>query len=126
ELQALGEALMQNKIGSVVAIEPATGEILAFISSPGYDPNLLVGRQRGNNYMELLRNEFNPLFIRPTQAQYPPGSTFKPLMALIGLQEGIIDEHSRFPCGGAYRRGRLAVRCTHVHPPLNIVQSIQG
>lgn len=126
ELQTLGEALMQNKIGSIVAIEPKTGEVLAFISSPSYDPNLLVGRQRGNNYMKLLGNENNPLFIRPTQAQYPPGSTFKPIMALIGLQEGIVNAETRFPCYGGYRTGRLTVRCTHNHPPLNIPQSIQG
>src|SRR3546814_5418218 len=81
-----------------------------------YDPNLLVGRKRGNNYMKLLRDENNPLFIRPTQAQYPPGSTFKPLMALIGLQEGIVTADTRFPCYGGYRMGRLTVRCTHNHP----------
>ncbi|HEY9561597.1 MAG TPA: penicillin-binding protein 2 [Anseongella sp.] len=126
EVQELGEALMQNKIGSIVAIEPKTGEVLAFVSSPSYDPNLLVGRKRGNNYMKLLRDENNPLFIRPTQAQYPPGSTFKPLMALIGLQEGIVTADTRFPCYGGYRMGRLTVRCTHNHPPLNLPQSIQG
>lgn len=126
ELQELGERLMRNKIGSVVAIEPGTGEVLAFISSPSYDPNLLVGRQRGNNYMDLLGNPDNPLFIRPTQAQYPPGSTFKPIMALIGQQEGIITADTRFPCNGGYRMGRLTVRCTHNHPPLNLAQSIQA
>lgn len=126
ELQQLGEALMQNKMGSIVAIEPETGEILAFVSSPSYDPNLLVGRKRGNNYMKLLRNENNPLFIRPTQAQYPPGSTLKPVMALIGLQEGIVTPDTRFPCYGGYRIGRFLLRCTHNHPPLNVAQSIQG
>lgn len=125
ELQIFGEQLMQNKIGSIVAIEPETGEVLTFVSSPTYDPGLLVGRQRGNNYMQLLNNEYKPFFIRPIQAQYPPGSIFKPIMALIGQQEGIVTPESRFPCYGGYRMGSRIVRCTHVHTPLNLPQSIQ-
>src|SRR6478752_2229186 len=89
-LQALGEQLLQNKIGSVVAIEPATGEILALVASPTYDPNLFVGRERGNNYMKLLRDPSKPLFNRPLAAPYPPGSIFKVLMSLTGQQEKVL------------------------------------
>src|SRR5690606_22229992 len=77
ELQVLAERLMKGKMGSVVAIEPATGEILTFVSAPSYDPNMMVGRQRGNNYTKLLNDETRPMFIRPIQASYPPGSVFK-------------------------------------------------
>ena len=70
DLQKLGEQLMKNKIGSIVAIEPSTGEILSFVSSPGYDPNLMVGRQRGNNYMALLNDKYKPMFVRPIQAEW--------------------------------------------------------
>lgn len=93
-IQVLGEKLMQNKIGSIVAIEPSTGEILAFISSPGYDPNMMVGRQRGNNYMKLLKNENKPMFIRPTQAEYPPGSIFKVINALVAQQFRKINQNT--------------------------------
>lgn len=125
ELQAYGERLMNNKIGSIVAIEPSTGEILALVSGPSYDPNLLVGRVRSKNYVQLLRDEYKPLFIRPIQAQYPPGSIFKPIMALIGQQDGFLTPNSRYPCGGGYRMGSRTVKCTHVHPPLNLEESIQ-
>lgn len=124
-LQKLGEDFMQNKIGSVVAIEPATGEILAFVSSPGYDPNLMVGRERGNNYMKFLNDPYKPMFIRPTQAEYPPGSIFKIINALVGQQSGLLNTNTVFPCGGGYRYGNRIMRCTHVHPPLNLTQSIQ-
>lgn len=125
KLQKFGEELMKNKMGSVVAIEPSTGEILAFVSGPSYDPNLLVGRVRGNNYMKLLKDPLKPLFIRPLQAQYPPGSIFKPVQALIAQQLGLITPDRRFPCGGGYRYGNRVLRCTHVHPPLNMEESIQ-
>jgi penicillin-binding protein 2 len=125
EIQKLGERLMKNKKGSIVAIEPSTGEILAFVSSPGYDPNLLVGRERGSNYRKLLLDKDKPLFIRPIMAQYPPGSIFKAVEALVGQQEGLIYPETRFPCGGGYRYGNRVVRCTHVHSALNLMESIQ-
>lgn len=99
ELQAYGESLMKNKLGCIVAIEPSTGELLAVVSSPSYDPNLLVGRQNiSANYPKLAVDPYLPLFPRPTQAEYPPGSIFKLVQALIGLQEGVINENTGFPC----------------------------
>ncbi|WP_353127532.1 penicillin-binding protein 2 [Parapedobacter pyrenivorans] len=127
ELQVLAEKLMRNKIGSVVAIEPATGEILTFVSSPSYDPNMMVGRERGNNYMKLLNDPFKPMFIRPIQAQYPPGSIFKVVNALTAQQAGMIDEHTIFNCPGGYRYGggRAIMRCTHVDGSIPLVTAIQ-
>ncbi|PWG79980.1 penicillin-binding protein 2 [Pararcticibacter amylolyticus] len=126
DLQKFGEQLMKNKIGSIVAIEPSSGEILSFISSPGYDPNLMVGRYKGNNYMRLLNSPNKPLFIRPIQAEYPPGSIFKVINALVGQQFGLINSGTQFFCGGGYRYGRRGLmRCTHVHGTLDLSQSIQ-
>lgn len=127
ELQILAEELMQNKIGSVVAIEPSTGEILTFVSSPGYDPNSMVGRERGNNYMKMLNDPYRPMFIRPTQAEYPPGSIYKVVAALTGQQAGIIDEHTVFNCPGGYRYGggRGFMGCTKVCGATSLVKSIQ-
>ena len=105
KLQELGEQLMQNKIGSIVAIEPSTGEILALISMPTYDPNLFVGRQRGNNYMKLLRDPMKPLFNRPLAAPYPPGSIFKVIMGLVGQQEGVLNPSTTYGCFGCYHMG---------------------
>ncbi|HEX8609107.1 MAG TPA: penicillin-binding transpeptidase domain-containing protein, partial [Pedobacter sp.] len=113
-LQKLGEELMTNKVGSIVAIEPATGEILAFVSSPGYDPNLLVGRQSGNNYMKLIGQPNRVLNVRPIMGYYSPGSSFKPLDALIGLQEGVIEPNTTFNCPGYFRAGSHPVKCEHV------------
>jgi penicillin-binding protein 2 len=110
KLQALGEELMQNKIGSVVAIEPATGEILAMVSTPSYDPNLFVGRDRGKHYMELLVDPAKPLFNRTIAAPYPPGSIFKILMALTGQQEHVLTPSTTYGCS----RGYLFVGC-HPH-----------
>ncbi|MEQ7799027.1 penicillin-binding protein 2 [Pedobacter sp. ASV1-7] len=114
KLQKLGEDLMRNKIGSIVAIEPASGEILAFVSSPSYDPNLMVGRNQGNNYMDLLGNPNRVFNIRPIQGYYSPGSSFKPLDALIGLQEGVIDPNTTFNCPGYFKVGGHTVKCEHV------------
>jgi penicillin-binding protein 2 len=103
DLQEYGEKLMQNKIGSLVAIDPQTGEILAIITSPTYDPNLLVGRARNKNFATLLKDTVgNPLFNRSTMASYPPGSTFKLVMALIGLNEGVLTASTRYPCARGY------------------------
>ena len=99
DLQVYGEQLMQNKRGCIVAIEPSSGEILAMVSSPSYDPNLFVGRSNiSKNYMKLLSDPDKPLFPRPLAAEYPPGSIFKLINALIGMQEGVIDKNASFPC----------------------------
>jgi len=112
ELQKYGELLMQNKRGGIVAIEPKTGEILALVSAPSYDPALLVGRQRSKNYTELFYDSISkPLYDRGLLAQYPLGSPFKIVNALIGLQEGVIREETSFTCGGGYRYGGRIMRC---------------
>lgn len=116
ELQAYGERLMENKLGSIVAIEPSTGEILSMVSSPTFDPNSLVGsRNIRKNYNTLVQDTLKPLFPRPLQAEYPPGSIFKLTQALVGLQEGVITENTGFPCN------RGMVGC-HNHPPANTIQ----
>lgn len=99
DLQVYGEKLMVNKRGCIVAIEPSTGEILALVSAPSFDPNLMVGRKNINdNYKKLATDEGKPLYPRPLAAEYPPGSIFKLLQSLIGLQEGVITPESGFPC----------------------------
>jgi penicillin-binding protein 2 len=125
-IQKLGETLMHNKVGSIVAIEPSSGEILCFVSSPTYDPNLLVGRERGNNAAKLYKDPYKPFFSRPVQAYYPPGSSFKPLSALIGLQEGIIKPTDTYNCIGYYMAGNHRVKCTHVHGTVNLASAIAG
>lgn len=113
DLQMYGEKLMQNKVGAIVAIEPKTGEILALVSVPGYDPNLLVGSDMAINYPKLLLDKFKPMYNRALMAMYPPGSTFKPINALIGLHEGVINLNSTFPCNGGFSLGRHVVKCHH-------------
>ncbi|MFK8039711.1 MAG: penicillin-binding transpeptidase domain-containing protein [Crocinitomicaceae bacterium] len=98
KLQAYGEKLMQNKIGCVVAIEPSSGEILSLISSPTYNPNKLVGRNIGKNYLALSKDSLKPLFNRAVMSTNAPGSTFKLIMSLIALQEGVVNESTSFPC----------------------------
>jgi len=115
KLQELGEELMKNKVGSIVAIEPASGELLALVSSPTYDPNLFIGRERGNNYMRLLKDPAKPLFNRPLAAPYPPGSIFKVIMALVGQQEKVLYPSTTYGCAGGYHMGGLTVGC-HPHP----------
>lgn len=123
ELQAYGELLMQNKIGSITAIEPSTGEILCMVSSPSYDPNLLVGRVRGQNYRVLSQDTLNPLFNRALMAQYPPGSTFKLANALIGMQEGVLKRTTSYSCSGPTSR---PIRCSHNHvSPIALIESIE-
>jgi len=121
DIQAYAEQLMQNKIGSLVAIEPSTGEILALVTSPTYDPNLLVGRVRNKNFTLLLADKLgNPLFNRATMASYPPGSTFKLIMALIGLHEGVLNAETRYPCARGYPPLGGRPKC-HAHPsPLDL------
>ncbi|AZJ34948.1 penicillin-binding protein 2 [Tenacibaculum singaporense] len=107
ELQQYGELLMSGKRGGIVAIEPQTGEILALVTAPSYDPNLLVGRQRSPNSVRLFNDSINmPTFDRGLQAMYAPGSPFKILTGLIGLQEGVIDENTGFYCHHGYRYGK--------------------
>jgi penicillin-binding protein 2 len=125
-LQKLGEKLMQNKLGSIVAIEPSSGEILCYVSSPTYDPNLMVGRERGNNAAKLYQDPYKPFFIRPIQAYYPPGSSFKPLSALIALQEGIITPQTTYFCPGSYQPGHGKPKCTHPHGLVNLSSAIAG
>ena len=103
ELQKYGDSLLKNKFGSIIAIEPKTGEILSIVNSPGYDPSILVGRDRSDNYRKLYLDSIGkPLFERGLQGQYPPGSTFKIINALIGLQENIINEKTLFTCNGGH------------------------
>jgi penicillin-binding protein 2 len=124
KLQEYGEKLMVNKIGSIVAIEPKTGEVLAMVSSPIYDPELLVGRDRTSNYRFLQNDTLKPIFNRALMALYPPGSTFKIVNGLIGLQEGSVYPTTRYGCAGGYPIGR-GVGC-HIHPsPLSFEQAIQ-
>lgn len=112
ELQQYSERLMQNKIGSIVAIEPSSGEVLTFVSAPAYDPSILVGRSRGENYAKLLRDTLKPLNNKALRGVYSPGSTFKLVNAAIALQEGAVNENTRFPCDGPVSR---PIRCTHYH-----------
>jgi penicillin-binding protein 2 len=122
DLQEYGEYLMQNKSGSIVAIEPKTGEVLALVSSPNYDPGLLVGRIRSENFSKLQADTLEPLFNRALMASYPPGSTFKPLNGLIGLQENVISPSTMFYCNNGY----LSVAC-HIHEsPLDLTGAIKN
>lgn len=124
-LQEYGEKLMHGKIGAIVAIEPATGEILALVSSPGYDPSLLIGRDRGKNYRELVNNRYKPLFDRAIMAAYPPGSQFKPTQGLIFLQEGMVGLGTMFPCHRGYINGRLKVGCHGHESPISLKPAIR-
>ena len=122
-LQMLAEQLLQGKVGSAVAIEPSTGEVLALVSAPAWDPKILVGRKRGTNYKMLLDDSHKPLMNRAVQAQYSPGSTFKLLQALIALKEGIITMHTKYPCNGPMS---TPIKCTHHHgSPVDLEQAIE-
>jgi len=123
-LQEYGEQLMQNKNGSIVAIEPATGEILTLVSSPTYDPSLLVGRIRSENFQLLQADTIKPLFDRALMASYPPGSTFKIMNGLIGLQEAVIRPTSLFSCSNGYHAGSLTVGCHSHRSPLNLPEAV--
>lgn len=125
ELQKYGEQLMKNKIGAIVAIEPSTGEVLALVSSPTYDPNLLVGRVRGKNYQALKNDKTLPLYDRSIMAAYPPGSTFKPTQGLIFREEGIVTENTPFPCSGGFVYGRLKVGCHGHESPITLKPALR-
>jgi penicillin-binding protein 2 len=127
DLQEYAEKLMQNKLGSVVAIEPETGEILAFVSAPTYDPNLLtVDRDRGKFFAALIQDTINkPLVDRTVSSVYPPGSIFKTVVALAGMQMGVINPNSGIHCSGSYTLGRV-YKCAHVHGNIPNVQEAIG
>ena len=125
ELQAYGELLMQGKVGAIVCIEPKTGEILALVSSPSYDPALLMGKERGKNYRDLVNNRLKPLYDRSYMAAYPPGSTFKPTQGLIFLQEGIISTSTLFPCRHGYVNAGLRVGCHGHYSPISLKPALQ-
>ena len=112
QLQLLAEELLAGKIGSVVAIEPKTGEILALASSPTWNPKVLVGKERSKNYNMLLKDKTKPLMNRATQATYPPGSTFKTIQSLVCLDQGAITPNTLYPCSGP---GSTPIKCTHHH-----------
>ena len=124
DLQAYGEYLMQNKIGSIVMIEPSTGEILCLVSTPTYDPSVLLGRDFGKNYLELERNPDKPLFNRAIQGVYPPGSTFKTTQGLIFLEEGIITPQTLYSCAHGYPPGGGRPRCHGHASPLALGPAI--
>ncbi len=119
-LQAYGEYLMQNKIGSIIMIEPKTGEILCMVAAPSYDPSILTGKNFSQNYLKLERDPYKPLINRAISGLYPPGSTFKPSQGLVFLQEGIITADTRYSCFGGYPPlgGRPA--CHGHASPLNL------
>ncbi|MFM1795027.1 MAG: hypothetical protein RL642_1412 [Bacteroidota bacterium] len=116
DVQVLAERLLKNKLGAIVAIEPQTGGIIAMASGPTYDPNQLTGNQRKNNFSWMLRDTARPLFNRAIKGQYPPGSTIKPMGALIALDEGVITPEFGIGCGGAYFGCRRPIKCTHDNP----------
>ncbi len=124
DLQEYGEQLLANKKGSAIAIEPQTGEILCFISSPTYDPNLLVGRVRSKNFAQLNNDSITkPLYNRAIMGLYPPGSTFKMAVDLVGLQMGVITPNTYFSCQGPES---WPIKCTHYHgSPLNVYSAIE-
>ncbi|MCC8173757.1 MAG: penicillin-binding protein 2 [Odoribacter sp.] len=125
ELQEYALQLMQNKKGGIVAIEPSTGEILLKVSNPGYDPQMMVGLERGENYRQLQQDPNLPLFDRTVMATYPPGSIFKTIQGLIGLQEGVITERTTYECyGGNYFNGQR-MKCHGHHSPIDFRGAIQ-
>ena len=124
KLQALGERLLEGKIGSIVAIEPKTGEVLCMVSSPGYDPRMMVGRKRSKSHRELSRDSWKPLLNRSIMGQYPPGSTFKTTQALTFLSEGIINPSTTYPCYHGFVFRGLRVGCHGHQSPLALVPAI--
>lgn len=122
ELQNYGQRLMKNKVGSLVAIEPSTGEILTLVSSPGIDIDMLA--DIGNHYNEILNDPYKPMFNRAVQASYPPGSVFKLVNGLIGLQEGVLTPETQYPCHQGYHFGKSKLGCHSHKSPLNMEESI--
>lgn len=125
ELQALGERLMQGKRGSIVAIEPRTGEVLCMVSAPSYNPQDLLGKQRGARIMQMINNPSRPMYNRAVSGTYPPGSTFKTSQALTFMQEGIIDPNNTFyPCNGGFHYKNQKLGCHAHQSPLSLKPAI--
>ncbi len=124
DVQALGERLLEGKIGSIVAIEPKTGEVICMVSSPTYDPRIMTGRKRGKNHMMLQQNVWKPLLNRSIMGQYPPGSTFKTTQALTYLTEGIITPTTAFSCHHGFQFKGLHVGCHGHGSPLALVDAL--
>ena len=122
QLQNYGQRLMQNKVGAIVAIEPSSGEILTIVSSPGIDVECLS--DFGGHYKEISENKYRPMFNRSVGASYPPGSVFKLVNALIGLEEGVLTPSTRYPCHGGYTYGNKKLGCHNHASPLDMDQSI--
>jgi len=123
-LQAYGEQLMQNKLGSIIMIEPSTGEILCMVSAPTYDPSILVGRQFGEQYVGLTKNPYKPLINRAVNGTFPPGSTFKPAQGLVFLEEDIIKPSTAYSCFGGWPLGNGHPACHSHGSPLPLAQAI--
>ena len=124
DLQALGERLMSGKRGSIVAIEPSTGEILCMVSAPTYNPQQLVGKERGKRIMQMVKNPSRPMLNRAISGTYPPGSTFKPGQALTFLQEGIVTSGTPFPCTGGFHYRSQTVKCHGHASPISMIPAI--
>ena len=126
DLQEYGEKLLTPYVGSIVALEPSTGEVLALVSAPNYSPELLVGRNLGIQFGKLAVDTLNPLFNRALMAQYPPGSTFKTIMGLIGLQEKVVSTSTEHSCTYGFYVGNIHTAC-HLHnTPLNFIEAVQN
>ena len=125
ELQQFAEELMRDKVGAVVAIEPSTGEILVMASAPTFNPDeLIIGKERGNNYMRELNNPRRPLWNRAVKSRYPPGSTFKLVTGLIGMQEGVLRPHYTYSCHMGYHLGGEHIGCHEHRSPLDLRYAI--
>ncbi len=124
KLQALGERLMEGKMGAIVAIEPKTGEILCMVSAPSYDPHRMEGKQRGAQMMEMQHDPMKPMLNRAISGTYPPGSTFKTSQGLTFLQEGIITSSTAYPCSRGFRFGGMKVGCHGHGAPLPLIPAI--
>ena len=124
ELQALGERLMSGKRGSIVAIEPSTGEILCLVSSPTYDPRNLIGKERGKHILSMVQDQRRPMLNRAIAGAYPPGSTFKPSQGLTFLQEGIINTGTPFPCTGGFKYKNMKVGCHGHQSPIALIPAL--
>ena len=125
ELQQFAEELMEDKVGAVVAIEPSTGEILALVSAPTFNPDeMIIGRERGNNYMRELNNPRRPLWNRAVRSRYPPGSTFKLVTGLVGMQEGVLRSYYQDPCHKGYHLGGEHIGCHEHRSPVDLRYAI--
>ena len=122
-LQQIAEQLLHGKIGSIVAIEPSTGEVLALASSPTWNPQMMIGKERSKSYLKLLHDKSRPLFNRATQATYPPGSTFKTIQALVCLDDHVITPNTQYACSG---QASQPIKCTHSHgSPVTLLNGIE-